>query len=50
MEALAFVRRENNLWYVYSKDGKKLSKGYKSKNDALKRLSEIEYFKNKDEK
>jgi hypothetical protein len=36
---------KGGLWYVYSKKGKKLSKGYKSKKEANKRLREIEYFK-----
>lgn len=32
---------------VYSSKGKKLSKKYKTKAQAVKRLREIEYFKHK---
>jgi len=41
------VRRDDDgKWYCYSEDGKKrLSKGYGSKAEAMKRLGEIEYFK-----
>ena len=34
-----------DLWAVYSKKGKKISKWYKSKKKAMKRLRQIEYFK-----
>ncbi len=40
-----FVRKEDGQWFVYSEEGKKLSKGYGSKAEAAKRLGEIEYFK-----
>jgi len=43
------VKKVGTKWYVYSHDGtKKLSKGYKTKKEAVERLAEIEYFKNKD--
>ena len=32
-------------YYVVSHDGKKLSKEYKKKADAKKRMREIEYYK-----
>lgn len=37
------------MWYVYSEEGKKLSTGYESKEQADKRLGQIEYFKHNDE-
>lgn len=42
----AVIKEENGKYYIYSKKGKKLSKGYSSKQEAKKRLNEIEYFKN----
>lgn len=39
------VRKEDGKYYVYSKEGKRLSKGYSSKKEAEDRLKEIEYFK-----
>lgn len=39
------IRKVGGSYYVYSSKGKKLSKGYRSRKDALKRLREIEYFK-----
>lgn len=44
-EEVSFVRKEGDKWYVYSKEGKKLSSGYPSRKEAVKRLREIEYFK-----
>lgn len=41
------VKKDGDKWYVYSKDGKKLSKGYDSEDAAKARLKEIEYFKHK---
>lgn len=42
----AHVVEENGKWYVYNKDKtKKLSKGYSSKEQAIKRLRQIEFFK-----
>lgn len=46
MELEDYVREEDGEWFVYSKEGKKLSEGYKSKEEADKRLGQIEYFKN----
>lgn len=41
------IKEEDGKFFVYSKDGsKKLSKGYSTKEEAKKRLGEIEYFKN----
>lgn len=40
--------RGKNLWIVYSEDGKKkLSKPYKTRAEAVKRMQQIEYFKHK---
>jgi hypothetical protein len=39
------VREEGGKWYVFSEKGKKLSRGYDSKAEAVKRLGEIEHFK-----
>jgi len=41
------LRRVGGLWYVYSKKGEKLSRGYRSKAAARRRLRQIEYFKAK---
>ena len=41
------VKHEGSEWFVFNHDGtKKLSKGYHSKEEADKRLGQIEYFKN----
>lgn len=41
------IVEENGLYYVTSKEGKKLSEhGYDTKKEAEKRLSQIEFFKN----
>lgn len=37
------------MWYVFSEEGKRLSKGYESQEQADKRLGQIEYFKHNDE-
>ena len=40
------IKKRAGLYYVYNHTGKKkLSKGYSKKEDALKRLRQIEYFK-----
>ena len=42
------VRKVKGKWYVYSKrTGKRLSKGYRTKAAANKRLRQIEYFKHR---
>jgi hypothetical protein len=41
------VRKTNKGYAVYSHSGKKLSKDYSSKEGAVKRLKQIEYFKHK---
>lgn len=43
--AKGYIEKEGSLYFVFSKEGKKLSKGYKTKHEAVKRLREIEYFK-----
>lgn len=42
----AIIKHEGNKWVIYSHDGKKLGE-YSSKKEAVKRLRQIEYFKNK---
>jgi hypothetical protein len=39
------VKKDGSFWYVYSEEGKKLSKGYLSKKKAEARLKQIEAFK-----
>lgn len=41
------VRKTNSGYKVYSQSGKPLSKAYPTKQQAQKRLQQIEYFKNK---
>lgn len=41
------IRKTSKGYVVYSKKGKKLSKAYKSKEGAKKRLRQIEFFKHK---
>lgn len=41
------IHKVSNGWIVLSEKGKKLSKPYKTKKEAEKRLGEIEYFKHK---
>lgn len=43
------LKQVDGLWFVFSESGKKLSKGYGSKAEAQKRLSQIEFFKNRDD-
>lgn len=47
LQSMGFVRPMNGGWAVFSETGKKLSKVYKTKHEAVQRLKEIEYFKNK---
>lgn len=44
---LSYIRKEKGVYNVYSEKGKCLGKGYKTKEDAEKRLKQIEYFKHK---
>lgn len=39
------VRKIGSQFFVFSENGKKLSKGYGSKKAAAKRLGQIEYWK-----
>lgn len=41
------IRKTNSGYKVYSESGKPLSKAYPTKQQAQKRLSQIEYFKSK---
>jgi hypothetical protein len=50
VERYDVLKQVGGLWYVYSHDGeKKLSKGYKTRGEAAKRLRQIEFFKRQDE-
>jgi hypothetical protein len=39
------IKKTKSGYVVYSEKGKKLSRVYKTKTEASKRLREIEYFK-----
>jgi hypothetical protein len=39
------IRKEKDGYIIYSKAGSKISKAYKTKEEAEKRLKEIEMFK-----
>ena len=41
------IRKTSKGYVVYSESGKKLSKAYPTKQQANKRLTQIEYFKSK---
>jgi hypothetical protein len=41
------IRKTSKGYVIYSETGKKISKVYKSKYAAKKRLKQIEYFKNR---
>ncbi len=41
------IKKTDKGYVVYSEKGKPLSKPYKTKEEAEKRLRQIEYFKNK---
>ena len=41
------ITKTNQGYVVKSESGKRLSKPYKKKEDAVKRLRQIEYFKKK---
>lgn len=41
------IKKEADGYVIYSEKGKKLSKAYKTKEEAEKRLRQIEYFKHK---
>lgn len=41
------VRKEKGGYKVYSEKGKPLSKTYKTKKEANRRLQQIEFFKHK---
>lgn len=44
------IRKSKKGFIIYSEQGKRLSKPYKNKKEAEKRLKQIEYFKNKKRK
>lgn len=48
VEKTATIKHENGVYNVYSESGKCLGKGYKTKEEAEKRLKQVEYFKHKD--
>lgn len=41
------IRQQNGQYHVLSEDGKKRLGSYKTYGEAVKRLQQIEYFKNK---
>jgi hypothetical protein len=41
------IRHQNNKWVVLSEDGSKELGSYETKQEAMKRLQQIEYFKHK---
>ncbi len=41
------IRKENGKYYVYSEDGRRLSKGLNTRKEAEKRFGQIEFFKAK---
>ena len=43
------IRKQDNKWIIYSKDGSKKLGTYDSEDEAKKRLRQIEYFKHMDE-
>lgn len=46
IKTVDMVREEDGKYFVFNKEGtKKLSRGYPSKEEANKRLGQIEYFK-----
>jgi hypothetical protein len=44
------IRKSGDGWIVVSEKGKKLSRKYKSRAEAHRRLAQIEYFKNRGKK
>ena len=44
------VRKVKGGWVVVSKEGKRLSRVYKTEKEAKERLRHIEYFKHRDKK
>jgi ClpP class serine protease len=48
MSAQAVIKKEEKGWVVYSENGKRLGGPYKTKEEAEKRLQQVEYFKHKD--
>lgn len=41
------IKKSGSTYKVVSKSGKNLGKGYKTKQQAVKRLRQVEYFKHK---
>ncbi len=41
------IRKEGAGWVVLSEEGKRLSRVLKTHGEAVKRLAQVEYFKNK---
>ena len=44
------IKNIENLYFIFGKNGEKLSEGYKTKREAEKRLKQIEFFKRKNMK
>lgn len=44
------IKKKNNKWILYSKDGTQKLGEFKTKKEAVDREKQINYFKNKKEK
>jgi hypothetical protein len=44
------IKREGSMYVLYSKDGKKVLGKFKTKEEAVKREKQINYFKHKKSK
>ncbi len=47
---MVIKKTEDGMFVVYSEKGRKLSRKYKTEEEAKKRLQQIEYFKHKNQK
>jgi|GEM_PF-5030102 len=41
------IKPINGKWYVFSEKGKKMGGPYRSRKEAVHRLKQVEWFKNK---
>jgi len=46
----ATIEKKDGKYFIFSKEGKKLGGPFKTRKEALKRLRQIEFFKNKKDK
>lgn len=47
---ITMIRKTSKGYVIYSEKGKRLTKPYRTKEEANKRLKQIEYFKHKKSK